>query len=673
MITPTILIRVRANSMKLGPDNARALEMTFGIFYRLGLSISSLLRESTLLVANRKIRSEVGQAFNNLLLLVREVSLYYSARLHSSAHDISFDFNGLFGGQIAAFHQRRNHIIDAMWEHSLGNEAVVEVRALRKWLGPNDSNLQRLLKVDETAPGDRSEYTCEWFQSHLLSYTRSKKDVLAVHGPAGCGKSVLGSWILERLQRPIGRKAYLVLACAVEADIPGEGTSLAVVKRLLQQLLEVDIGHKKLHRDLVKIYHGSAKATSSSGLEEDLWRCLESGLARTQDISDTMIVLDGLDFIRGGEKVATMVSNRLTSIAAKHSKVQIIILSRSAPSKPSKGETQSFAITADHTHEDLRTVIYQSLENYKNFRGRSEHAQEDLVEQILHSAKGNFLWALLTTAILKHETSEDGFNKAARASKEVAISVDETIAKLASMVDLSKPETGLLISLMLAADRPLSAVEMRHLLQIDLSKKQSVERRTDLIHDIEALGPLVVLRSGFVRFFHPVVISYMVKLQEEGKKLRSSLTAQTELLKRLLAYCNFSLPKTGDVTFDLITRAEVEKLFSTHALLEYAVRNWIYHFRSSTYHHNEAVSFDDHLKAIFPSTPQLSVLEWACWNYETSRADAVSEMDLAFHVRKRLFSEQHVSVFQSLVVCGSIWREITRTSEVSRREFPYLI
>ena len=174
-----------------------------------------LLRDSRLLTANRQIRSEVGQAFNTLLHLVREASLYYVIRLRTPTRQISSDFNEIFGEQVTAFHRRKNHIIDAMWQHSLGDEATTQIRTLRKWLGPRDSTLQKFLKSDCMAPGDRNEFTCEWFQSHLLAFSRSKNDVLAIHGSAGCGKSVLSNWIVERLQRPLGRKVYVTLSCPI--------------------------------------------------------------------------------------------------------------------------------------------------------------------------------------------------------------------------------------------------------------------------------------------------------------------------------------------------------------------------------------------------------------------------------------------------------------------------
>ena len=212
--TSTLFV-ASTNVLKLGPDNARALEVAFGVFYRLGLSISTLLRDSALLSANSQIRREVGKTLHIILLLVRDVTFHYRSKLRGPKQEVSFDFSAAFGAQVSSFHQHKNHVVDAMWEYALGDEAAMEVRTLRKWLGPHDAGLQKLLKSDESAPSRRREFSCEWFQSHLLSFSRSSKDTLAIHAPAGCGKSVLSSWIVERLQRPIGKKAYVTLSCTL--------------------------------------------------------------------------------------------------------------------------------------------------------------------------------------------------------------------------------------------------------------------------------------------------------------------------------------------------------------------------------------------------------------------------------------------------------------------------
>lgn len=145
-------------------------------------------------------------------MLVRDVSIYYYAQVNAiSAGQVSLDFNSTFGGHIEAFHNRKSQITDAMWRYKLGDDASMDVETLRAWLRPHDRNLQMLVKNRLHAPGHRDEYTCEWFQRHLLDFSRSEEDGLEIVGPAGCGKSVLSRWINERLQRPLGKRTYETL------------------------------------------------------------------------------------------------------------------------------------------------------------------------------------------------------------------------------------------------------------------------------------------------------------------------------------------------------------------------------------------------------------------------------------------------------------------------------
>lgn len=148
-------------------------------------------------------------------MLVRSVSIYYYAQVNAiSTGQVSLDFNSTFGGNIEAFHERKNRITDAMWQHELGDDASVDFETLRAWLRPCDLNLQILVNR-LYAPGHRDEYTCEWFQRHLLDFSRSKEDGLSIVGPAGCGKSFLFRWIIERLQRPLGKNTYETLFYAI--------------------------------------------------------------------------------------------------------------------------------------------------------------------------------------------------------------------------------------------------------------------------------------------------------------------------------------------------------------------------------------------------------------------------------------------------------------------------
>ncbi|KAL8902696.1 MAG: hypothetical protein Q9207_004463 [Kuettlingeria erythrocarpa] len=649
--------------LELGPDNAQALEATFAVFYKLGLSIAFLLRRSSLLTASEALRSELGQFFNDLLTLVRDVSLYYRVRLLGGAHELSFDFNDVFGRQISGFNQRKVVIVSAMWEHVLGHQASTQIQTVRKWLQPGDRILQRLVADNEAAAGRRHEFTCEWFQSHLLAYTRSHDDVLSLQGPAGSGKSVLSAWIVERLQRPLGKKAYDTISCSVEFDVTAEDT-VAVVKRLLLQLLEKDVGNKDFFQSLMDAQR-TARSEDLENIEKSLWKTLDIGLKQYRGTDHLMIVVDGLDGLEGGQQQVTRVAHQLALLASKHRNVQVVTSSRGPATKASQAKTRNFVITSDHTHEDLRLVLDSSLSGCKHFDQQDEHAREKIVEQLLHAAKGNFLWALLTAFILERESTKDGFHKALKAASESSMDVDERMARLTSIVDLVGPDSQLLLSWMSITERPLTLAEVTLLFQVDLAKKTMVERDPQFISNLLAtLMPFVSHENGLVRFRHSLLRQYMLNIQKEGKRLKSRHDAQADITMRLLSYCHTSLSKPRDPTLEMLKESEVDDLFTRYGLLEYAVGHWPHHFRHSSFHQDNGVlQLTSDFKAIFPVTTRMPLLEWSCWGPAGGTLETVHLHDLALRIRQEVLTQNDRAVIQGLIVCGNAYKDRHQVTE----------
>lgn len=147
------------------------------------------------------------------------------------------DFHDLCGQRIDSFYRHQEQIYIALWsyhlEHSTerGSESlredrstshclrlsvvagiVCDIRTIREWLAPKDPVLRRILANDEAS---RTEYTCEWFEKHLINFSKSQNDLFRVIGGSGCGKSVLATWIVERLQRPLGHKSFDVISVKI--------------------------------------------------------------------------------------------------------------------------------------------------------------------------------------------------------------------------------------------------------------------------------------------------------------------------------------------------------------------------------------------------------------------------------------------------------------------------
>lgn len=438
---------------------------------------------------------------------------------------------------------------------------------------------------------------------------------------------------------------------------------MAIAKHLLLQLLEKNIGDKAQFEDLAQAYDNSL-SKDTSDLEDSLWICLDTALGRFASQNPLFLIIDGLDQVKGGEQNIKKVTHQFGALAAKHTNLQTIILSQDPTAKPTKGKIQTFKIIHDHTFEDLRHVAAHALHGNVHYQGQSEHAREAVVEQLIHAANGNFLGLLLTIKFLRQEKSHEGFMKAVKASKDTPKSLDELIKKLADTSDFSRSDTNHVLSWMLVAERPFTITEVKNLLQIDIQKRHSVDRKTDIKKEIkDSLGALVIIDNGFVRFRHPAIRAHIFNVQREGKKLLSFQAAQTDLTMRLLAYCRFNLSNSGDPALEMMSKTEVSQMFESHQLLEYAVRNWTLHFHDSSMQTStERFQLSDEFKAIFPSSTQLAMLEWTCWE---SLVETIKTHELARRVRQDVFTEKHESVLQSLIICGSLYHRWSKTTEAS--------
>ena len=481
--------------------------------------------------------------------------------------------------------------------------------------------------------------------------------------PGFCILSIVGL-LASRLLWPSSQTLGIqLLTCTTEADVPSETSSVAIAKALLLQLLDKNIGDKLLFQDLAQA-HDESFSKDTSNLEESLWASLDKSLDRFASKHPLFVIIDGLDEVKGSEQNKKKVTQQLGALAAKHTNIQNIILSRDSAPLPTKGKTHTFKITHDHTHDDIRHVAEHALHNYEYYQDQSEHSREAVVDQLVHAAKGNFLALLLTIKFLRQEKSHEGFMKAVKAAKDAPKALDELIKKLVDTLDFSRPDTNHLLSWMLVAERPLSITEVKNLLQVDLQKKHSVDRKTDIREDIKAsLGALVIFDNGFVRFGHSAIRAQMFNFQKEGKRIASYQAAQTDLVSRLLAYCRFSLTNSRDPALEMMAMTQVNELFETHRLLEYAVRYWALHFHtSSMYTSADSIQLSADLKALFPSSTQLAMLEWTCWE---SSIESIKTHELARRIRQDVFTEKHESVLQSLIICGSLYRKWSKTTEAS--------
>lgn len=94
--------------LELGENNADALNTTFGLFYKLGLSLSFLSSQEAKLSLNSHIRHDVGRAFHDIHTLVFDVAKYYESSVRGASNrSVSLDFISLYHENLDSFYKHK--------------------------------------------------------------------------------------------------------------------------------------------------------------------------------------------------------------------------------------------------------------------------------------------------------------------------------------------------------------------------------------------------------------------------------------------------------------------------------------------------------------------------------------------------------------------------------------
>jgi hypothetical protein len=541
----------------------------------------------------------------------------------------------------------------------------VSIESIRQWLLPQDRQLQAQLAGRRSVRTPRAEFTCEWLDRPLVEFARSKDRVFTITAEAGAGKSFLFGWILERLQRRVGHHEYQAISASVDSQVPAQATQIALVKTLLLQLLEQNVGNVALFRCLANVTELGSNTSSTQDAEDALWYTLDTAL---QGLENVVLVIDGLDSLEGDDEEKIEAFEHLHEIATKNkNNVRVIILSRPL-SKPWPKPTRQIAMTAQRTTVDVKHMARAWLVS-RNLGTKQEI--EDISEQIAVRSKGSLTWADMSLQLLsKARTTAE----VTAAVKELPSTTNEILARHVSSISLSG-DARLIIAWLLNSKRPLTTVEIQALLELDTQKLAHQPRSTNIVEDIKkACGSLVIVQDKTVRFRNEAIRLQLLELSKKENKdaesaLLSPAEANKDLTARLLLYVKTCVNRNVDSSLDTITRREVDSLFKSHALLEYASRNWLDHFKRSTYFAGgqiQAQLITGELKGFFPNSTLLARLEKRCWDNQELATTANSQHLLALTVRRQALGESAQVVLQSSINVAQSFKKLSAPAEASK-------
>jgi DNA replication protein DnaC len=96
---------------------------------------------------------------------------------------------------------------------------VTKVKAIKKWLEPEDPVLNNTTEFTAHFAQEREESTCLWMAPYLTRFLKSDQKTMFISGKPGSGKTILASVINDYLQYPIGGVMYKSIFVPISESI----------------------------------------------------------------------------------------------------------------------------------------------------------------------------------------------------------------------------------------------------------------------------------------------------------------------------------------------------------------------------------------------------------------------------------------------------------------------
>lgn len=496
---------------------------------------------------------------------------------------------------------------------------------------------------------------------------------MLITGQPGAGKTTLAGSIVERLQRPVNRKQFDTLFCSLSPDIPTTATSLAVVKSLLFQLLNLRVGNMGMYYALFQAYQECRVATDNKTYEEHLWQALTKTLQEpVKNSNELVIVVDGLDEISESQSASIKASDaisptalleKLINITNKAHGVRLITLSSSIKAPSLKGSHHQ--IVRDDIRDDIHAVAAKALTHNEHFTSQRAYDQEALVDRVIQAANGSFLWTILACETLNAQKSPEALTKTLESLEASKPSINDLVLKVVTTLNPGLHEKTLL-SWILAAERPLTFDEIRTLFTVDVQRGTLFDAGISVNEILDNLKPLLTLHEHIVRFKHPLIHAALHTLAEQNKISIPLKDSETDLLLRVLTYAKATLrDETEPRWVDDSDVETADRLFRKHPFLEYTTRYWVLHLQQSPLvpKPNEEYKPTAALQKAFPSTTLLPILEQLTWSSELPTPQAVELYKLVGTIRQAVFTTNHPSVLQTYLAIATSYLLLSNTKD----------
>lgn len=283
------------------------------------------------------------------------------------------------------------------------------------------------------------------------------------------------------------------------------------------------------------------------------------------------------------------------------------------------------------------------------------------MDQLVSISDGSVLYASLAMRYLKLQKSHSDFDQAFDALVKSPHKATDTVQKLLSVMHLESDSKALL-SLLIAAERPLGRKEIEVLLQAQPQQGRLSNNHVQIDTIIKSIAPFIITGEGLVAIRHRAIKDALVAIPDSSPVSLRLKNRHQELLMRLFICTNHNLRAQDDhePLLSFLDQDTVETKLASDRILEYAVRYWPVHFRKSPGLHKAEgdLSLPKDFLSVFPQSIGFASLEAGAWCHQSFPHEAVELFAVAYRVRRAVFGYDHACVLQSAISCAVFYESI---------------
>ena len=382
-------------------------------------------------------------------------------------------------------------------------------------------------RIDERLPNTLSRLSKDVHYNQWLTETSVR--LLLVTGYAGCGKTVLSSYLRTRLSDP-ALPASLICRFYCDAKEGDLSSAVSLMRSMIYQTAQHS--HHALRATVKAAKHDQWLWVSF----ERLWTLFET-IATSGGPSAIIIIIDAIDELE--DRTQKQITSRILHLLQFDARSTVKFVITSQPHAFAVTELQGHSthlaleFKQDVIGEDVNLYIVDRLKKLQVQKGWSDGTRDRLTEVLQSKADRSFLWVSFTLSFLQNRDILD------KADLDDALSrIPPDLTKfyhrfLTSIKSREAPRPALrLLAIVLSSSRPLHINELAILLSINSSHQSITEvQRDSAIRGIQsiqqALGPLIKLHNSKIQLVHTSLKDH---LREFGRTYEVDETKGHEIL-----------------------------------------------------------------------------------------------------------------------------------------------